>query len=486
MKKITGIFLLLLVSVLVFLLGFDYKKETSPNEYYQVYLDKQLLGTIDSKKQLEKYIDAQGNYYKEKYGVKNVYAPSGLEIRKVITYDTKLSDVKDIYNKIKELKPFTIKGSQLTIKNSDNYIKVYALNESIFSEALENTEITFVGEDKFKAYKEKTQSEIDGTGTIVKNIYISTEFTIKKKVNIPVDEKIYTSAKELTQFLIFGNNTEKKTYKVKVGDTINSIAFDNEISVNELLLSNPAFTNSSNLLFPGQDLVIGITDPQVNVVVVEYVVEDIASNYKIEEKYDSTKYSSYEEVVQEGVPGLDRVSKTVTTINGLVNDIVPESKLVLTAPTNKIIVIGTKKSSGIGSLANWGWPTDSGWTLTSDYAYRIHPIYGTRELHTGIDISGTGAGSPIYAVNNGVVVKSEWYGSYGNCIIINHNNGYYTLYGHMSKLISKVGDTVERGQQIGCMGKTGTATGNHLHFEVWQGGIPYRGGTRLSPWTIYR
>ena len=89
-------------------------------------------------------------------------------------------------------------------------------------------------------------------------------------------------------------------------------------------------------------------------------------------------------------------------------------------------------------------------------------------------------------INNGVVITSEYHGSYGNYIIINHNNGYYTSYAHMSKLISSVGDTVGKGQVIGLVGRTGRATGPHLHFEAWYGGAPYQGGTRFNPMELYR
>ena len=95
-------------------------------------------------------------------------------------------------------------------------------------------------------------------------------------------------------------------------------------------------------------------------------------------------------------------------------------------------------------------------------------------------------GSPVYASDNGTVITSEMHGSYGNYIIINHNNGYYTSYAHMSKLIAKVGDTVAQGQTIGLVGSTGRSTGPHLHFEAWRGGAPYRGGTRFNPMTLFR
>ena len=149
------------------------------------------------------------------------------------------------------------------------------------------------------------------------------------------------------------------------------------------------------------------------------------------------------------------------------------------------MVYGDKIIPSVGT-GTWAWPTNQGYTISSPYGWRVDPINGSRSLHTGVDIAGTGYGSPVYAGDNGVVITSEMHGSYGNYIIINHNNGYYTSYAHMSKLIAQVGDTVGKGQIIGLVGATGRATGPHLHYEAWYGGAPYRGGTRFNAMDLYR
>ena len=102
-------------------------------------------------------------------------------------------------------------------------------------------------------------------------------------------------------------------------------------------------------------------------------------------------------------------------------------------------------------------------------------------MHGGLDISGTGYGSNIYATNNGRVIEAGYHYSYGNHVIINHNNGYYTLYGHMSRIAVKVGDVVSRGQVIGYVGMTGAATGPHVHYEIWKG-CEY---CRINPMSVY-
>ena len=128
----------------------------------------------------------------------------------------------------------------------------------------------------------------------------------------------------------------------------------------------------------------------------------------------------------------------------------------------------------------FGWPVPSKYLITG--------VYGedrTSHFHAGIDIDGYGLdGSPIVASAAGTVILAEYYGGYGNCVIIDHGNGYTTLYGHMSGFAVSVGDSVGAGQTIGYLGSTGNSTGTHCHFEIringatvdpeaWFPGVPH-------------
>ena len=119
-----------------------------------------------------------------------------------------------------------------------------------------------------------------------------------------------------------------------------------------------------------------------------------------------------------------------------------------------------------------GWPADG--RLTSRYGRRISPMgrdaeSGDREFHPGIDIAA-GLGSPIRAAADGSVARARWSGGYGRLILLRHDLGYATLYGHASRLLVKEGERVRRGQIIAAMGSTGRSTGSHVHYEVWFNG----------------
>ena len=470
MRKATISLIIAVFLAAVCTLGFGYKKVEEPVTVYKVYMDNSVLGIIKSKEELEKYINENGNYYKNKFGVNDVYAPNGLKIIKYTTYNNKVDSVEKVYNKIKENNPFTVKGYQITINKEEDkkQIKknIFVLKENTFKKAVNTIIETFVGKDEYKNYKDDNQNKITTTGEIIENIYVDENITIKQ-TKIPVDKKIYTDSTELSKDMLYGENSKTKTYIVNAGDTIESVAFKNKINPAELLLANDSLTSENNLLYPGQELKVIETNPQISIVEETYNVKDTKSNYKTEEKYDGSLVIGTEKVIQEGENGLDRISQNEKKVNGVIVYVDPKGKQVIKEPISKIIVKGSKNIPTVGSLTNWGWPTDSGWTMSSGYGYRS--LWGRRELHTGLDIAGTGYGSRIYATNNGKVMIAERHYSYGNYVVINHNNGYMTVYAHMSRIAAKVGQTVAKGDVIGYVGCTGSCTGPHVHYEVWKG-----------------
>ena len=131
---------------------------------------------------------------------------------------------------------------------------------------------------------------------------------------------------------------------------------------------------------------------------------------------------------------------------------------------------GSSGSSGstVTGTGSWGWPCPGCTYVTSRAGNRFHPIFNEWRYHSGMDI-GASYGSAVVASDSGTVIMAEVNGGYGNCIMIDHGNGYYTLYGHLSGYAVSSGQTVSKGATIGYVGDTGWATGPHLHFEIRKG-----------------
>ncbi len=146
---------------------------------------------------------------------------------------------------------------------------------------------------------------------------------------------------------------------------------------------------------------------------------------------------------------------------------------------------GGNAGSASGTISHKGWmwpvPTSSSY-ISSVYGWRIHPVYGSRKFHSGIDIAAP-KNSSIVATLSGTVAYTKNSGSsgYGLHLLINHHNGYYTLYAHCNSLAVSTGQSVSQGQIIAYVGSTGTSTGNHLHFEVRDGS-----GNKLNPSNFVR
>ena len=109
------------------------------------------------------------------------------------------------------------------------------------------------------------------------------------------------------------------------------------------------------------------------------------------------------------------------------------------------------------------WPLRG--KINSPFGGRIHPVFRTKSVHTGIDIDGN-KGDPVRAANDGEVLYTGWLRGYGQVVILDHGGNLTTVYAHLSKIDAQESSKVSRGDLIGRVGSTGVSTGNHLHFEV--------------------
>lgn len=491
------ILLVIFLSLSVFLLTFCKGTNSDPTVVYTVYLDGKAIGTIASEDSFNEFVNTKEDELKKKYNVDTVYTPRGVEIKKNLTYNNFINSDEQVYNKIISSKNFTVRGYQIMIVNPDDENDseiIYVLSKDIFDKAVENTIKAFVDKDQYDKFVSGTQEEVKDSGSMIENIDFQETVTYKETL-ISTDEKIFTDVDELSKYLLYGTLDKQETYIVKDDDTIESIANSHKLNVQEFLIANPEFTSENNLLYESQEVVVGLIEPIISVVVDVHSVGEEEREYDTEIQYDSSQYVGYQEVIKEGENGLYKVTRKSQYINGqLVSGTIANSTEIKPS-VNRIIVKGDKYAPSVADLSYWGWPTDKPYTITSYFQYR----WGT--FHKAIDIY-VGYGSPIYAANNGVVYKtgSGCYpgnigcnGRQGNYVIINHNaGGYYTVYMHMKEFYVTEGQTVARGQKIGAMGNTGEVYpvpsssnpygGTHLHFEVRVGGAY---GTSINPLSLY-
>ena len=256
------------------------------------------------------------------------------------------------------------------------------------------------------------------------------------------------------------NTTGETTYTVVKGDTYNGIAYANDMSLSDLMALNPQA--SLNRLMVGDVLNVKEIIPALSVQTTEHVTYTEAIPCPVEEVKDDKMYKGDSKIVTKGEEGEARVEADVIYVNGYEKERTVTNTTTLREPTTTVKAVGTKERPKTASKGTYIWPTSSH-RINSYFGGR--KIFGSYSYHSGLDIHAT-YGEAIKAADGGTVTKAGYSGSYGNLVVITHDNGTQTYYAHNSSIVVSVGQKVYQGQTIAKAGSTGRSTGVHCHFEV--------------------
>lgn len=255
---------------------------------------------------------------------------------------------------------------------------------------------------------------------------------------------------------------KNKKYEVVAGDTLGGIAQKNDMSVEDIIkLNSESIPDTKATLRVGDEITIFSPEPELSVVRTErrYYEE----NYEDDVIYidNDDWYTNQTEVLQQPVTGYRKVVADVTYRNAELTgtDILYED--ITVKAVAKIVERGTKIPPTY-VYPVWG-------RLSSKFGRRSAPKKGASTYHKGIDLA-VPIGTAVMASRGGTVTRAGWGSGYGYCVYIQHPDGVSTRYGHLSKVLVKVGQTVSQGQKIALSGNTGVSTGPHLHFEILIGG----------------
>lgn len=250
-------------------------------------------------------------------------------------------------------------------------------------------------------------------------------------------------------------------YKVAKGDTLGSIAKKYSVSSKTIAEANKIssrhkLTPSQTILLPGAKMLVAKkTETRKDIKM------EVASRTK-NSAGTSKHLSASKPLVIAKVPTASHVEASAD--NETVDESIADQEVQGDDSE-------TDEAPEKVTAAAKGFINPTGGKLTSGFGYRRHPMGGGRRLHRGIDIANK-KGTAIVSAKPGKVVHAGWYGLMGKTVIIKHEDGYVTYYGHMSDVSVAEGQTVRQGQKIGEMGSTGLSTGNHLHFEVRKNNVP--------------
>ncbi len=257
-------------------------------------------------------------------------------------------------------------------------------------------------------------------------------------------------------------------YTVVEGDSPSLIAHKNGLRLAELYNLNPGLEGGG--LWIGDRVLVSQAVPFLQVKEVLTTIRDVETKYQTEQRSNNKMTVGNTKTVQKGENGLNRLTVEITYIDGIAQSENVINTEVVKEPVTEIIEVG-RYVPNVGVMENigsgrFGWPTGGGVRVSRGFA-------GQYPAHNGVDIAGP-YGTPIVASDSGTVVAARYTNrGYGVYLIIEHGNGYQTLYGHCSSLLVSQGESVKKGQVIARMGSTGNSTGNHLHFEIKSGNTRY-------------
>ncbi|GAA0378255.1 peptidoglycan DD-metalloendopeptidase family protein [Bacillus horti] len=267
------------------------------------------------------------------------------------------------------------------------------------------------------------------------------------------------NAEQLSE-IFHGTSVEEQIYEVQSGDVLGSIAQKHDMTTSELLALNPEL-QADQLLQIGQEVVITGSKAFISVETVEQVKKVEKIPFTTDYQQTDELYKGERRTVTHGSEGQKAVVYEIVKVDGKEITRQAIDSEVMIEPETEVVLVGTKVKPSRGS-GQFSWPAVGG-KVSSGFG----PRWGRQ--HNGIDISSV-RDKTIKAADNGKVTTAGYHRGYGNYVVIDHGNGYETLYGHLESISVSKGDVVQTGDKLGVMGSTGNSTGIHLHFEIIKNG----------------
>ncbi|SDL14215.1 M23 family metallopeptidase [Natronincola ferrireducens] len=403
---------------------------------YEVQLEDKVLAVVRSEEDFTKAIEEVKEEVKALYGHEFV-VPENINIVETKAKKEAITSSKMIIENIKMQLDMKVKAVAIFVDGEEVAV---VRDEAIANSLLEEIKNPFTDE-------EKDYESVDFRENITLEEVASDIQDIKDR-------------EEVIQLLTKGTD-EEKIHEVASGESAWVIARNYDLRVEDIAAANPGI-NVERLQI-GQRLSLVVPKPYITVTTKEYVELVEAIPFDTETVKTDSLYKGDKRITVQGVEGKREIKGYLIKENGVLADREILQEKVLSEPTTRVIAEGTKTRPATVATGTFARPTRG--RITSGFGMR----WGRR--HEGIDIAAP-MGTSITAADAGRVSFAGSRGSYGNLVIINHENGYQTYYAHCSKLLVKTGDRVFKGQEIAKVGNTGRSTGPHLHFEVRRNGSP--------------
>jgi len=436
-----------------------------PHQNYAFYDSGKLIGYLSDEMILN---DLFHQAYKERYQESFPDAKVGLGkdayVLSEASYYYYNNIDEDIINYINDNELFAVETTKISFSNG---AYCYVKDVDIFSKGNKEYLLNFVPNEDYELFKaDKLPPELSSHGE-KRNIKLSVVETASVSKGFASPDQVLQTVEDVVQYLGYGDKPSVKDYTVARYETIQGVAMQNGIGVENLMTINKdKLLSEEQILAEGEILNVAKFQSPINVV----VEQESLDREKIlpptpQIIVDGNYPMNYQEVLVEARDGYQDVRYITTIVNGeeLSNQQIGEA-IVIETPVRGVIKVGSALIEGYGGV--FDWPTRGKKKIIC--GWMCYPG------HRGIDIQPNGSksyGWEIYAAANGKIIQNSYDGGWGWHVKIKHSNNYSTNYAHMiNKSAVSVGQDVLQGDVIGNIGSSGRSTAPHLHFEIYVGG----------------
>lgn len=433
---------------------------TSENKHslqpvYHLYNEGQYLGTVSDEQAMENMIEEKRSRLQPQFAALELEVDESFNVVEEQVFERSLPNEQEIL--AAAVKEVEIQASAFAL--SVNGREVLQVKDQAAYEALiQQLKLAYATPEELAAWEERKQTnaplpELEpGQANLI-------DLTITKNLSGAAKQANPAGVMEPDQaakYLLTG----ERSYTVREGDEAEKLAYAFGMKTEELAALNPGINLAQ--LAPGTQLNVSAAEPLVTVQVKKQQKQIALIPHKSLKEDDPKLIKGETKLKQQGKNGRKHVTSAVETVNGqeISREVVAEQATL--EPIDHIVSTGTMPPPSVGT-GTFAWPAEDG-EITSKRGHR----WG--RLHNGIDIARS-SGPAIKSADHGVVKAAGAAGTFGNRVVVDHQNGYETIYAHLSSIDVKAGDVVPQGTKLGNMGNTGRSTGVHLHFEVSLNGV---------------
>lgn len=445
--------------------------ETTKSEHTHsvIYYKEQIIGVLKDKNKLDQLLNqAYKSRYQSDFPDTRLGLGEDVHIAEEVSFFTYEDKDEEILKYIDENNLFSVEANKIKFSNGE---VIYVKNVADFQEARDEFALNFIDKasyEKLRSNQELAELGDLEYGTRIKSAGFKEEMSVSKGL-APVS-KIAKSKDEALRILSYGYGAETITYTTQEYDTVQGIAWLQNIPVNHLLsLNQDVLVSENQLITVGTVLNVTPLNSPIH-------FEVIKENQMEETVYPSETLVVYDDNLREGMEvidtqqelGKENAKYEETFVNGQSTGSGKKiSSIITKQPIREVKRVGTKVYPHIGS-GHFRWPVEVASITCGWYCYSGHTATDVQNRYNFY--------GQVLASDRGTVSVNSYSGYNGYYMEIDHNNGYTTYYGHMSGPgYFPVGTVVQQGEAIGDIGMTGYATGPHVHFEI------RLNGSRLNP-----